>query len=43
MLLPSRNEILLQRCPVLDEMDVKILRLLQKDCTRPVAEIGKEV
>jgi Lrp/AsnC family transcriptional regulator len=29
--------------PVLDEMDVKILSLLQKDCTLPVAEIGKEV
>lgn len=24
-------------------MDVKILKLLQQDCTRPVAEIGKEV
>jgi Lrp/AsnC family transcriptional regulator len=28
---------------VLDDMDVKILKLLQQDCTRPVAEIGKEV
>jgi Lrp/AsnC family transcriptional regulator len=28
---------------MLDEMDVKILRILQTDCTRPVAEIGKEV
>lgn len=28
---------------MLDEMDVKILKLLQQDCTRPVAEIGKEV
>ncbi len=28
---------------MLDDMDVKILRLLQQDCTRPVAEIGKEV
>jgi Lrp/AsnC family transcriptional regulator len=28
---------------MLDEMDVKILRILQADCTRPVAEIGKEV
>jgi Lrp/AsnC family transcriptional regulator len=27
----------------LDEMDVRILALLQRDCTRPVAEIGKEV
>jgi Lrp/AsnC family transcriptional regulator len=28
---------------VLDDMDVKILRILQEDCTRPVADIGKEV
>jgi Lrp/AsnC family transcriptional regulator len=28
---------------MLDEMDVRILALLQEDCTRPVAEIGKEV
>ncbi len=28
---------------MLDEMDIKILALLQEDCTRPVAEIGKEV
>ncbi|MGE0629008.1 MAG: Lrp/AsnC family transcriptional regulator [Hyphomicrobiaceae bacterium] len=28
---------------MLDEMDVKILRVLQVDATRPVAEIGKEV
>jgi Lrp/AsnC family transcriptional regulator len=28
---------------MLDEMDVKILAILQRDCTRPVAEIGKEV
>lgn len=28
---------------MLDDMDVKILALLQKDSTRPVAEIGKEV
>ena len=27
----------------LDAMDVKILRLLQVDCTLPVAEIGKRV
>ena len=27
---------------MLDEMDIKILRLLQQDCTRPVADIGKE-
>src|SRR6478609_5946353 len=29
--------------PMLDDMDVKILRILQEDCTRPVADIGKEV
>ena len=29
--------------PMLDEMDVKILRILQQDSTRSVAEIGKEV
>jgi Lrp/AsnC family transcriptional regulator len=28
---------------MLDDMDVKILRLLQDDCTMPVAEIGKKV
>jgi Lrp/AsnC family transcriptional regulator len=28
---------------MLDEMDIKILRILQHDATRPVAEIGKEV
>jgi Lrp/AsnC family transcriptional regulator len=28
---------------MLDEMDIKILRILQDDCTRPVAEIGKAV
>jgi len=28
---------------MLDEMDVKILNLLQQDCTRSVADIGKEV
>ncbi|MFA5949543.1 MAG: Lrp/AsnC family transcriptional regulator [Hyphomicrobium sp.] len=27
----------------MDEMDVKILAILQEDCTRPVADIGKEV
>ena len=27
----------------LDAMDLKILAILQEDCTRPVAEIGKEV
>jgi Lrp/AsnC family transcriptional regulator len=28
---------------MLDEMDVKILSILQEDCTRPVADIGKAV
>lgn len=28
---------------MLDEMDIKILRILQEDCTRAVADIGKEV
>ena len=28
---------------MLDEMDIKILRILQEDCTRPVADIDKEV
>ena len=28
---------------MLDEMDIKILRILQEDATRPVAEIGKAV
>lgn len=28
---------------VLDDMDLKILALLQEDCTRPVAEIGKAI
>ena len=29
--------------PILDDMDVKILTLLQRDCTTPVADIGKAV
>ena len=28
---------------MLDDMDIKILRVLQTDATRPVADIGKEV
>ena len=28
---------------MLDEMDIKILSILQVDCTRPVADIGKDV
>jgi Lrp/AsnC family transcriptional regulator len=31
------------RVTMLDEMDIKILRILQQDCTRSVADIGKEV
>jgi Lrp/AsnC family transcriptional regulator len=27
----------------LDEMDIKILALMQKDCTQPVADIGRQV
>src|SRR5262245_53457882 len=29
--------------PMLDEMDVKIVKLLQQDCTRSVSDIGKQV
>ena len=29
--------------PTLDEMDLKILRILQEDCTVPVADIGKRI
>lgn len=29
--------------PTFDEMDVRILRILQEDCTLPVAEIGKQI
>src|SRR5262245_37092161 len=28
---------------MLDAMDIKILRLLQEDCTKPIADIGKAV
>ena len=28
---------------MLDDMDLKILRILQEDCTVPVAEIGKKI
>ena len=28
---------------MLDDMDIKILKILQEDATRPVADIGKEV
>ena len=43
MIHPRRNKFLLFEVEMLDDMDVKILKLLQQDCTRPVAEIGKEV
>jgi Lrp/AsnC family transcriptional regulator len=39
----SENDFLKSGTLMLDEMDVKILRILQEDCTRPVAEIGKAV
>jgi Lrp/AsnC family transcriptional regulator len=39
----SENDFLKNGTLMLDEMDVKILRILQEDCTRPVAEIGKAV
>ena len=29
--------------PQLDDMDLKILRILQEDCTVPVADIGKRI
>jgi len=40
---PERADIPISRFPMLDEMDVKILRILQQDCTLPVAEIGRAV
>ena len=40
-LLESRKNII--RSAVLDRMDRKILDILQKDCTLPVAEIGKQI
>jgi Lrp/AsnC family transcriptional regulator len=39
----SENDFLKSGTLMLDEMDVKILGILQEDCTRPVAEIGKAV
>jgi Lrp/AsnC family transcriptional regulator, cysteine-sensing transcriptional activator len=39
----NENDFLKNGALMLDEMDVKILRILQEDCTRPVAEIGKAV
>jgi Lrp/AsnC family transcriptional regulator len=40
-LLESRKNII--RTPMLDRMDRKILEILQRDCTLPVAEIGKQI
>src|SRR4029077_4073859 len=40
-LLESRKNII--RSAMLDRMDRKILDILQKDCTLPVAEIGKQI
>ena len=28
---------------MLDDMDIKILQILQEDCTKAVAEVGKEI
>jgi Lrp/AsnC family transcriptional regulator len=39
----ERNDFARAGGRMLDEMDVKILSILQEDCTRPVADIGKEV
>jgi Lrp/AsnC family transcriptional regulator len=39
--LESRKNII--RTAMLDRMDRKILAILQKDCTMPVAEIGKQI
>src|ERR1044072_3057959 len=40
-MLESRENII--RSAMLDRMDRKILDILQKDCTLPVAEIGKQI
>src|ERR1044072_7741266 len=40
-MLESRKNII--RSAMLDRMDRKILDILQKDCTLPVAEIGKQI
>lgn len=40
-MLESRKNII--RTPMLDRMNRKILDVLQKDCTLPVAEIGKQI
>jgi Lrp/AsnC family transcriptional regulator len=41
VLLESRKNII--RTAMLDRMDRKILDILQRDCTLPVAEIGKQI
>ena len=41
IVLESRKNII--RSAMLDRMDRKILDILQKDCTLPVAEIGKQI
>jgi Lrp/AsnC family transcriptional regulator len=41
ILLESRKNII--RTAMLDRMDRKILDILQRDCTLPVAEIGKQI
>jgi len=40
---PGLTKILWGRAVTLDEMDIKILRILQEDCTIPVAEMGKKI
>jgi Lrp/AsnC family transcriptional regulator len=40
---PAENGISPEAHSMLDDMDIKILRILQEDATRPVADIGKEV
>src|SRR4030065_313226 len=40
-MLQSRKNII--RTAMLDRMDRRILDILQKDCTMPVAEIGKQI
>jgi len=40
---PGLTKSLWGRAVTLDEMDIKILRILQEDCTIPVAEMGKKI
>src|SRR5262245_36037589 len=39
----SRLDAARRGCAMLDAMDMKILTILQQDCTRSVADIGAEV